>query len=80
MARAEILAAARNLAGRSADGTFTITEVLAEMRHPATAYVAGAGPTPASPRLCEVPGRGLSRGLSCRSGPLRGPLAVSVAR
>ena len=31
--------------------TFTITEVLAEMRHLATAYVAGAGPTPASPRL-----------------------------
>jgi hypothetical protein len=37
-ARSKILAAARKLAGRSADGTFAITEVLAEMRRAGTAY------------------------------------------
>jgi hypothetical protein len=51
-ARSEILNAARELTGQSADGTFTITAVLAQMRRAGTAYQESTIRTHITSRMC----------------------------
>jgi transcriptional regulator with XRE-family HTH domain len=51
-ARSEILAVARELMRQSADGTFTIAEILAEMRRAGTAYQESTIRTHITSRMC----------------------------
>ena len=51
-ARDEILTTARKLAGQSADGTFTLTEVLTEMRRTGSRYAESTIRTHVTSRMC----------------------------
>jgi hypothetical protein len=51
-ARAEILATARRLAGQSADGSFTLAQILASMNHAGTLYAESTIRTHVTSRMC----------------------------
>lgn len=55
-ARAEILATARKLAGQSADGSFTLAQILADMKQAGTRYAESTIRTHVTSRMCaEAP-------------------------
>lgn len=51
-ARQEILMAARKLAGRSPDGSFTLMDIVAEMRHSGSRYAESTVRTHVTSRMC----------------------------
>ncbi len=53
-ARQEILTAARKLASRSPDGSFTLEQVIAELRHAGTRYAESTIRTHVTSRMCAV--------------------------